>query len=300
MWRHHLARLQTVGSHLQARRCLCRPLSSAAAGFDSLIAQVSGQLYIDGDYRAAEGGATLAVFAPRDGKPFTELAHASAADVDAAVVSARRCFEDESWSAAAALPRRVAALKQLAAAIREPAMMHSLSTLESMDCGKPYAEAEGDMNACADYCDYFADIAPAALSPDDLETGSDEPFTAQLVKEAVGVVGCVTPWNYPLMQAVLKVVPGAPPPPSPPATRTQSFLTRRTRRITCLGVLSTNPPPPRRSARGRVHGRAQARAQRFAGLPRAREACPGGRGACQAALTVIPETEPLHLFVNLV
>ena len=40
-----------------------------------------------------------------------------------------------------------------------------------------------------------------------LDTGTDEPFAAHVEKEPVGVVACVTPWNYPLMQAVLKVAP---------------------------------------------------------------------------------------------
>jgi betaine-aldehyde dehydrogenase len=129
--------------------------------------------------------------------------------VDAAVQSARRCFEHDpgAWSEAGSLARRTAAMRSVARRLREPDMLRALANLEALDCGKPLAEAEADMLACADYFDYFAEIAPGALATEELATGSDEPFRAALVKEPVGVVGCVTPWNYPLMQAVLKVAP---------------------------------------------------------------------------------------------
>lgn len=180
------------------------PAQSTAV--QELINTIAGQLWIDGRYCAAQDRATLPVMSPRDGKQLTEIANASAADVNSAVAAARRCFQ-EGWGDASNVVARTTVLKTLAAAIREPSTMAMLSELESLDCGKPLGEAEGDIGACANYFDYFADIAPNALKTDSLNTGSDEPFAASLAKEAIGVVGCITPWNYPLMQAVLKVAP---------------------------------------------------------------------------------------------
>ena len=187
-------------------RALCSGPAPASPAVKELMAATSGQLWIDGGYCNAEGGATLPVLSPRDGEQIAAIANASASDVDSAVAAARRCFES-GWGDASNLVERTAILKALAAAIREPSTMAVLSELESLDCGKPLGEAEGDIGACAGYFDYFADIAPQALKAEPLETGSDEPFAASLTKEPVGVVGCVTPWNYPLMQAVLKVAP---------------------------------------------------------------------------------------------
>ncbi len=179
------------------------PASSAVR---ELIGRTAGQLWIDGRYCAAEGGATVPVMSPRDGEQLAVIANASAGDVDRAVAAARRCFES-GWGDASNLVERTAILKALAAAIRDPSTMAMLSELESLDCGKPLGEAEGDIGACAGYFDYFADIATGVLKTESLQTESDEPFVASLAKEPVGVVGCITPWNYPLMQAVLKVAP---------------------------------------------------------------------------------------------
>jgi acyl-CoA reductase-like NAD-dependent aldehyde dehydrogenase len=205
---HSLRAVRALSSHLSTHtsHTVC---SVKHEGARALLARVDGSIFVDGSYRQAEGAATLAVLSPPDGKQLATIGNASTADVDAAVAAARRCYETSEWSAASSVGIRAQALMTLAALIREPATMEALSILESMDCGKTLVEAEGDIAACASYLEYFAEIAPQALASDELETGSDEPFTAKISKEPVGVVGCVTPWNYPLMQAVLKVAPGA-------------------------------------------------------------------------------------------
>ena len=204
MWTRRTA---AIARHVLPAGGACGACMSSSSSASSALLAIAGrgQVWIDGEYRAAEGGRTLPVLSPRDGKPFAEIANASAADVDSAVAAARRCLEG-GWGAASNLPRRIAAMEALAAAIREPATMAGLTELESLDCGKPLGEAEGDIEACAGYFDYFASIAPAALATEPLATDDDD-FVASLSKEPVGVVGCVTPWNYPLMQAVLKVAP---------------------------------------------------------------------------------------------
>ena len=189
------------------RRITTARAASTTTTTTSLLEQTRGRIFLDGAYHPT--ATTLPVHSPRDGLAFTSIGHASAADVDAAVLSARRCFENDShkWSDASRLPQRTEAMRKVAQAIRKPDMLRALTNLETLDCGKPLVEAEADMLACADYFEYFGDIAPRVLATEELPTGSDEPFKASLVKDPVGVVGCVTPWNYPLMQAVLKVAP---------------------------------------------------------------------------------------------
>jgi len=83
--------------------------------------------------------------------------------------------------------------------------------IESRDCGKTFAESEVDIGFCADVFDYYADIAPTHLvaTPVHLPEGEGaaSDFSARVENEPLGVVGCITPWNYPLMQAVMKVAP---------------------------------------------------------------------------------------------
>ena len=95
-------------------------------------------------------------------------------------------------------------MRAMAGTLRE--QLEDFAKVESMDCGKPLTESRADIEMCADVLEYYADLAPAKLAPDKLDT-PDADYHAQIIKEPVGVAGLVTPWNFPLMQAVLKVAP---------------------------------------------------------------------------------------------
>mmetsp|Transcript_105423 Transcript_105423/g.263885 ORF Transcript_105423/g.263885 Transcript_105423/m.263885 type:complete len:550 (-) Transcript_105423:184-1833(-) len=170
----------------------------------------TNRLFVDNKYVDAEGGATLSVVSPADGKPLTTIAHASVADVDRAVRSARACFDGASWSGRS-VQDRAEVLRRIATELRSPGKLAELSIIESRDCGKPLGESSADISFCADVFDYYAEIAPQHLVPSPLslpegEGGSND-FAARVEQEPLGAVGCVTPWNYPLMQAVMKVAP---------------------------------------------------------------------------------------------
>lgn len=203
------------------RRCARIPAIVQRTGFrgfstesnistaDSTISRTN-RLFIDNAYVDAQGGATVDVISPIDGKPFTTIAHASVADVDRAVKSARDCFDSATWSGKSP-EERASVLQRVAAGIREAGKLAELSMIESRDCGKTLAESNADIAFCADVFDYYARIAPETLKATPLKLpegeGGDSDFTAKQVQEPLGVVGCVTPWNYPLMQAVMKVAP---------------------------------------------------------------------------------------------
>jgi len=190
-----------------ARKVATAPEVLASA--DKILSRTN-RLFIGNKYVNAEGGKTLPVISPIDGKPFTEIPHASAADVDAAVKAARAAFDAEGGWASISVEERCKVLKAVAAKLREPGTLEAFAVLETRDCGKSIEESKGDIGFCADLFDYFADAAPQHLKPEvvDLPSGAGgDDFVSEVMQEPLGVVGCVTPWNYPLMQAVMKVAP---------------------------------------------------------------------------------------------
>ena len=163
------------------------------------------ELFIDGAWRPAAGGATFAVIDPATEAPFAEAARGTAADVDLAVNAARRAFDEGPW------PRmggreRAAIVRAIGRLIAE--RKDELAALEVQDNGKPLPEALWDIGDAA-YCfEYYADMAEAAeaAGPTPIPLG-DARFTSKVVHEPLGVVGAIVPWNYPLLMATWKVAP---------------------------------------------------------------------------------------------
>ena len=148
-------------------------------------------------------GRTIKVRSPRDGQVFEEIADMTASEVDAAAELAHSCSRT-SWAHPSSVNVRCESLRSLASAIRRD--REPLARLESLDCGKPIVESREDMNVCADLCDFYAEVAPAEFA--EVPIGlPDRDFKSRTVPAPAGVVACVTPWNYPLMQAICKVAP---------------------------------------------------------------------------------------------
>jgi len=183
--------------------------AEALAAAEATIARTS-KLFVDNTYFEADAGARISVVSPVDGKPFASIPNASAKDVQTAVSSARACFDRGGWPERSP-EERSKVLRAIAARLREPAKLAELCVIESRDCGKTLAESKGDIEFCADVFDYYADIAPEHLRSQPIGIpegdGAGKDFSARIENEPLGVVGCITPWNYPLMQAVMKVAP---------------------------------------------------------------------------------------------
>eukprot|EP00811_Abedinium_folium_P032278 NODE_5341_length_1781_cov_5.980048.p1 GENE.NODE_5341_length_1781_cov_5.980048~~NODE_5341_length_1781_cov_5.980048.p1 ORF type:complete len:504 (-),score=194.92 NODE_5341_length_1781_cov_5.980048:136-1647(-) len=160
-------------------------------------------LFIDNEWHATEK--TFAVGNPATEKELFQCARATAPDVDAAVRSAQRCFRSE-WSRIANSKKRAAAMRKMATQLRE--QLEDFAVLETLDNGKPINEARADIAFCADIFDYYAGFADNLEAKHSRrEKTSDTDFRVRLVDEPIGVVGMVTPWNYPLLQSVIKVAP---------------------------------------------------------------------------------------------
>lgn len=160
------------------------------------------RLFIDGDFREAQGGATFSTLSPRDGRPIAQVSAAQEADVDAAVRSASRAFESGVWSRADRRHRQKV-LARLSDLMLEN--LDELALLESIDSGHPIGDARGvDVPNAARTIRWYAEaidkvydeIAPA---PDDV--------LALVRREPLGVIGAVVPWNYPLIIAAWKIGP---------------------------------------------------------------------------------------------
>lgn len=159
-------------------------------------------IFVDGAFRPAESGATFDSVNPATGTVIAAVASAQAADVDLAVTSARHAFDDGGWSRSS-ISERKGVLLRLAALIDEHRV--ELALLDSMDMGKLVSEAlTVDVPSAAGLFAYYGE----ALDKINGEIAPTEPGNLALVtREPLGVVGAVTPWNFPLDLAVWKVAP---------------------------------------------------------------------------------------------
>jgi aldehyde dehydrogenase (NAD+) len=162
-------------------------------------------LYIDGQRRAAEGGRMFDIIGPWTGAPTGQAADASAGDVEAAIASARRAFDESDWSTNPAL--RVACVTKLRALFEEN--RQRVSDLARHEAGAALgAIGRAHVNMALDGWDDFMRVFPDIEWERDFGGREGYGFITQrrAVYEPVGVVGAITPWNVPLYVNVGKVV----------------------------------------------------------------------------------------------
>ena len=160
------------------------------------------QLLIGKDFVDAQTGATYADNNPATGAALEQVADAGKADVDRAVRAARDAFESGKWATMAA-SRRAKIINKIAQLIGERAK--DLALLEVRDNGKTINTAKGELGAIVDCFEFYAGAATKNY-------GSTLPMPmantlAHTVREPVGVVGAIVPWNFPLLLASWKVAP---------------------------------------------------------------------------------------------
>jgi len=140
----------------------------------------------------------LTVLEPATERTLAELPHAEVADLDRAVSAAKEAFP--GWRAVTPADRAVL-LRRLASDIQDRA--EELATLEARNAGKPIGDARGEMAMVVHAFDYFAG-APERLFGKTIPVAGGVDMT---FREPLGVVGLITPWNFPLMLATWKVAP---------------------------------------------------------------------------------------------
>ncbi|MEU1883344.1 aldehyde dehydrogenase family protein [Streptosporangium sp. NPDC001559] len=163
------------------------------------------QLFIDGQWVDAASGRTFATPDPATGQTLAHVAEADAEDVDRAVRAARRAFEHGPWSRMTASERgRI--IWRIGDLILEHA--EELAQLESLDNGKPLSVARvADVPLAADLFHYMAGWATKIEGNTIALSVPGSTFHAYTLREPVGVVAQIIPWNFPLLMAAWKLGP---------------------------------------------------------------------------------------------
>jgi betaine-aldehyde dehydrogenase len=159
------------------------------------------RLLIDGEWRSGQGEQTFDVVEPATSEVMAKAAVASPADVDHAVKAAREAFERGTWSDAPA-SARARVLYKIAELIR--ADVDRLAMLEARNGGKPIRDARDEVLGAAQCFEYYAGAATRIFGETIPVTAPGLDFT---LREPVGVVALIVPWNFPLSIASWKVAP---------------------------------------------------------------------------------------------
>ena len=163
------------------------------------------KLFIDGKLRDAEGGKTFDIIGPWTGQPVGKAADASAADVEAAIVAARRAFDETDWSTN--VEKRVALVKKLRELFE--ANRRRLSDLAQIEAGAALgAVGRAHVDMALDGWDDYISVFPQLKWEKDSGTRAAYGFDhdRMAVYEPIGVVAAITPWNVPLYVNVGKIV----------------------------------------------------------------------------------------------
>jgi phenylacetaldehyde dehydrogenase len=172
------------------------------SNLSQLLAQPQ-QLLIDGRWVPALSGKTFDVINPATGEVFAQAAAGDAADVDLAVQAARRALESGPWARLPHASRRNL-LWKLAEAIEAHA--DEIATLESLDNGMPFAMSRGIAGGSApEILRYYAGWAGKVNG--ETATVNAPDHHVYTLREPVGVVGAITPWNVPFAMEVQKLAP---------------------------------------------------------------------------------------------
>jgi phenylacetaldehyde dehydrogenase len=165
-------------------------------------------LLVDGQWVPAQSGKTFASINPATEETLAEVAHGEAGDIEVAVQAARRAFDDDSEWRRMNASDRGKVIWRIGDLIEENA--EELAMLESLDNGKPFSVAKAaDVPLAADLFHYMAgwptkiegNTVPISAIPAPGE------YHAYTLREPVGVVGQIIPWNFPLLMAAWKLGP---------------------------------------------------------------------------------------------
>jgi acyl-CoA reductase-like NAD-dependent aldehyde dehydrogenase len=174
-----------------------RSVADIVAGLD-----IRSKAFVDGEYVDAQSGRTFDCVSPLTGETIARVAAGEAADVDRAVKGARAAFDSGGWSRLAPTKRKKTLLR-LAALMEEHAS--ELALLETIDMGKPIRDAERvDIPLATECIAYYGEAVDKVY---DEIAPTDPSSVVMVVREPLGVIGAVVPWNFPLLMAAWKLGP---------------------------------------------------------------------------------------------
>ncbi|SEL20882.1 gamma-glutamyl-gamma-aminobutyraldehyde dehydrogenase [Roseovarius azorensis] len=158
--------------------------------------------FIDGGYRPAISGKTFPTLNPATGETLAQIAACSAEDVDFAVLKAREAFDDGRWSRMHPSERKAVLIRLTKLMTRNA---RELAVMESLDSGKTIYDCETvDVPEAINCLKWHAETADKIY--DQVSPASDD-HIAMILREPIGVVGLVLPWNFPLLMLAWKLGP---------------------------------------------------------------------------------------------
>jgi acyl-CoA reductase-like NAD-dependent aldehyde dehydrogenase len=156
--------------------------------------------FINGEFRPAASGKTFPTFNPGNGEVVARLAECDEEDIDAAVRAAVAAFPGWRRRTGAARAKLLMKLAQLVES-HGP----KLAEFESINAGKPIRDSRAiDAITAIDALEYFAGMATKIEGTTIPVPG---PYVNMTLREPLGVIGGIIPWNYPLLQAIWKIAP---------------------------------------------------------------------------------------------
>ncbi|KAL4449498.1 hypothetical protein ABPG77_007142 [Micractinium sp. CCAP 211/92] len=176
--------------------------SNAEKAFQ-VLKKLTPKLLINGKFVDAKDGGTFDALDPRTGEKLLSVAEAQAEDVERAVQAAKQAFDEGPWPRMTG-EQRARVLLRLADLVEEHA--DELAALETLNNGKTYTQSRTiDVPGTAQHFRYFAgwcDKIQGSTIP-----VATEGFTAYTLREPIGVVGQIIPWNFPILMAGWKLAP---------------------------------------------------------------------------------------------
>lgn len=162
--------------------------------------QLETRLFIDGQWRAAEGGRTISVVNPATEEVVAKVAYGGRPETHLAVVAAHRAMQE--WSKRTAYDR-AKVLKKTADLMRDRA--DAIARTMTLEQGKPVAEARAEVLHSADTYEWFAEEGKRAYGQ--VIPNSISGKRHLVIKHPVGVVGAISPWNFPVTLQARKIAP---------------------------------------------------------------------------------------------
>lgn len=164
--------------------------------------QLRTKAFIDGEFRDAISGRTFVTTNPATGQQLAEVAACDVDDVNIAVAAAKRVFEAGTWSKMQPNDRKHV-LQKFAQLLEDNA--HELAVLEALDSGKPVSECQTvDVPETIHTIRWHAELIDKIY---DATAPTGNAAVTMVVREAIGVVGLVLPWNFPLLMLAWKIAP---------------------------------------------------------------------------------------------
>jgi gamma-glutamyl-gamma-aminobutyraldehyde dehydrogenase len=164
--------------------------------------RIETRLFINGDYVDAVEGGRFETVNPATGEVLTAMSAGTAADIDNAVAAARAAYRSGAWSRMN--PRkRMRILYRFAKLVEENT--EELAVLDTLDMGKPISDMLNvDVPAVAETIRFMAECIDKV---DGAVTNTAHDAVHMILREPLGVVGAITPWNYPMLMAAWKFAP---------------------------------------------------------------------------------------------